>query len=158
LDAVGAVLAADRSGEDGRGLFAPYLSAPLAFADRLSEGFLVGSLDLTVRGRDGRYRIVDYKTDQLAGAQRPYAPAGMAAHMAAHHYPLQALFYAVALHRFLRSRLAGYDPERHLGGVDYFFVRVVGDASSEPGDGLLTWAITPGAVAAASDALGGRDG
>ena len=29
-----------------------------------------------------------------------------------HHYALQALLYTVALHRFLRWRLPGYDPER----------------------------------------------
>ena len=33
----------------------------------------------------------------------------------ARHYPLQALLYLVALHRYLRWRLPGYDPERHLG-------------------------------------------
>jgi exodeoxyribonuclease V beta subunit len=43
--------------------------------------------------------------------------------MAAAHYPLQALLYQVALHRYLRWRLTGYDPERHLGGVLYLFVR-----------------------------------
>ena len=39
------------------------------------------------------------------------------------HYPLQALLYSVALHRYLRWRQPGYDPERHLGGVLYLFVR-----------------------------------
>jgi exodeoxyribonuclease V beta subunit len=153
-DALAAVRAHDQSGPDGRGLFAPYLNSPTAFQNRLTEGYLVGSLDLTVRGLDGRYRVVDYKTDQLAGARRPYAPDNMIAHMTDHHYPLQALFYAVALHRFLRSRLVDYDPERHLAGVDYYFVRVVGDGSAEADDGLLSWPISPAAVVAASDALG----
>ena len=39
------------------------------------------------------------------------------------HYPLQALLYSVVLHRYLRWRLPGYDPERHLGGVLYLFLR-----------------------------------
>ena len=39
------------------------------------------------------------------------------------HYPLQALLYSVALHRYLRWRLPGYEPERNLGGVLYLFVR-----------------------------------
>ena len=47
----------------------------------------------------------------------------MAAAMLRAHYPLQALLYSVALHRFLRWRQPGYDPERHLGGVLYLFVR-----------------------------------
>ena len=39
------------------------------------------------------------------------------------HYPLQALLYSVVLHRYLRWRLPGYDPERHLGGILYLYVR-----------------------------------
>ena len=39
------------------------------------------------------------------------------------HYPLQAMLYSVVLHRYLRWRQPGYDPERHLGGVLYLYVR-----------------------------------
>ena len=39
------------------------------------------------------------------------------------HYGLQALLYTAALHRYLRWRLPGYDPARHLAGVLYLFVR-----------------------------------
>ena len=38
-------------------------------------------------------------------------------------YPLQALLYAVVLHRFLRWRQPGYDPAVHLGGVLYLYLR-----------------------------------
>jgi exodeoxyribonuclease V beta subunit len=40
-------------------------------------------------------------------------------------YPLQALLYAVVLHRFLRWRVSDYDPELHLGGVLYLYLRGV---------------------------------
>ena len=40
-----------------------------------------------------------------------------------HHYPLQAHLYLVALHRHLQWRLPGYEPERHLGGYVYVFLR-----------------------------------
>jgi exodeoxyribonuclease V beta subunit len=43
--------------------------------------------------------------------------------MRAAHYPLQALIYSVALHRYLRWRLPGYEPELHLAGVLYLFLR-----------------------------------
>ena len=43
--------------------------------------------------------------------------------MVEHDYPLQALLYSVALHRYLRWRLPGYRPADHLGGVAYLFVR-----------------------------------
>ena len=39
------------------------------------------------------------------------------------HYVLQALLYTAALHRYLRWRLPGYDPERNLAGVLYLFLR-----------------------------------
>jgi exodeoxyribonuclease V beta subunit len=47
----------------------------------------------------------------------------MARAMREAHYPLQALLYSVALHRFLRWRQPGYDPSVHLGGVLYLFLR-----------------------------------
>ena len=40
-------------------------------------------------------------------------------------YHLQYLLYTVALHRYLRQRLRGYDYERHVGGVNYVFLRGV---------------------------------
>jgi exodeoxyribonuclease V beta subunit len=43
--------------------------------------------------------------------------------MAKSHYPLQALLYSVALHRYLRWRQPGYDPGQHLGGLLYLYVR-----------------------------------
>ncbi len=50
--------------------------------------------------------------------------------MAAAHYPLQAVLYCVALHRYLRWRLPDYDPDTHFGGVLYLFVR--GMSAFEP--------------------------
>ena len=82
------------------------------------------------RDADGtpRYLVVDYKTNWL-GAARPltvgrlHARARWPAAMREAHYPLQALLYSVALHRFLRWRQPGYDPGTHLGGVLYLFLR-----------------------------------
>ena len=39
------------------------------------------------------------------------------------HYPLQAMLYLVALHRYLRWRMPGYDPAANLGGAFYLFLR-----------------------------------
>ncbi len=100
------------------------------------RGYLTGSIDAVLRLRDeageARYVIVDYKTNWLgdvaaAGAEPltawHYRPAALADAMVRAHYPLQALLYAVALHRYLRWRQPSYDPDRHLGGVLYLFVR-----------------------------------
>jgi len=39
------------------------------------------------------------------------------------NYLLQSMLYQVALHRYLQWRPPDYDPERHLGGSYYLFVR-----------------------------------
>ena len=75
-----------------------------------------------------RFVVVDYKTNWLGPSGEPltsahYTPERLAAAMIDAHYPLQALLYGVALHRFLRWRLPDYTPERHLGGTLYLFVR-----------------------------------
>ena len=75
-----------------------------------------------------RFAIVDYKTNWLGPADEPltlahYQPEALAAEMSRAHYGLQALLYTVALHRYLRWRLPGYEPGRHLAGVLYLFLR-----------------------------------
>jgi exodeoxyribonuclease V beta subunit len=79
--------------------------------------------------------------------------------MRAAHYPLQAAFYAVALHRFLRWRLGGYAPERHLGGVAYLFLRGMTGATTPVVDGarcgVFTWRPPVDFVLHLSDVLDG---
>ncbi|MEJ8277521.1 UvrD-helicase domain-containing protein [Pseudonocardia spirodelae] len=130
--------------------YADLLDSP-DLAGQPLRGYLTGSIDsvLRVRGGDGtdRFLVVDYKTNWLG----PVGPSGRDPLTAAHytadrlvaamtdaHYPLQALLYAVALHRFLRWRLPGYDPGTHLGGVGYLFLRgMCGPATPVTGTGPL---------------------
>jgi exodeoxyribonuclease V beta subunit len=83
----------------------------------------------------------------------------MASAMAEHHYPLQALLYCVALHRFLRLRLPGYSFDTHHGGAGYLFVR--GMCGTETAlvdgvrDGVFAWRPSRGTVEAADTLLGG---
>jgi exodeoxyribonuclease V beta subunit len=118
----------------GAGLLAGYgarmLAAPLAEG---IAGYLTGSIDLVFRRRgDGeapdRYFIADYKTNKFAAGDGEltayqYRPAALDEEMQRAHYPLQAIFYMVALHRYLRWRLPGYEPVRNLGGALYLFLR-----------------------------------
>ena len=99
------------------------------------RGYLTGSLDLVFRDAEGRFTLADYKTNRLGPPEDSltawhYRPDALQDAMEAAHYPLQALLYSVALHRYLRWRLHGYEPERHLGGVLYLFVR--GMSAVEP--------------------------
>ncbi len=127
-------------------------------------GHLTGSIDVILRiGTDTpRFLVVDYKTNRLGRRgedPRPdaYSRDALAVAMAEHHYPLQALLYSVALHRYLRWRLAGYDPARHLGGAAYLFLRGMSgaDVTVRDGhpDGVFSWAIPPGLVTELSDLL-----
>ncbi len=104
------------------------------------RGYLTGSLDLVLRLPGERFVVVDYKTNRLAPPDETvtawhYRPAALTAQMEAAHYPLQALLYTVALHRYLRWRVRGYDPDSHLGGVLYLFLRGMSNPSFPALDG-----------------------
>ncbi|MGL4700055.1 MAG: hypothetical protein ACRCWV_03275, partial [Raoultella sp.] len=57
----------------------------------------------------------------------------MASAMQAHRYDLQYQLYTLALHRYLRHRIADYDYERHFGGVIYLFLRGVDSENPQQG-------------------------
>ena len=129
------------------------------------RGFLTGSIDsvLRVPGDRPRFVVVDYKTNRLGGSARlslaDYGPEAMATEMRRTHYPLQAILYCVALHRFLAGRLPGYDPQLHLGGVGYLFVRGMAGRSApevEPATGVFGWFPPPGLVVELSELLADR--
>ena len=148
------------------------------WAERLAEGVfgvelaghLTGSIDLVARVGDllsptapPHFVVVDYKTNVLCEGRVPqssdYHPDRLPAAMAADHYPLQALLYSVALHRYLRWRVGGYEPARHLGGAAYLFVRGMAGAGTPvvAGNpyGVFSWRVPPALVTGLSDLLGG---
>ena len=85
-------------------------------------GFMKGFIDLIFES-DGRYYIVDYKSNDLGANPLDYDTNQMLQAMADHHYYLQYLIYCLALHRYLQQRLADYAWEKHSGGVLYLFLR-----------------------------------
>jgi exodeoxyribonuclease V beta subunit len=85
-------------------------------------GYMKGFIDL-IYEYQGRYYIVDYKSNDLGSAFSDYTFDAMLNEMAAHHYYLQFLIYCVALHRYLNMRLPAYDWHQHFGGVQYLFLR-----------------------------------
>ncbi|WP_375502556.1 UvrD-helicase domain-containing protein [uncultured Jatrophihabitans sp.] len=140
--------------------YADLLDDPVV-GDATLRGYLGGSIDAVLRV-DDRFLIVDYKTNRLGAFDEPltawhYRFGAMAEAMMHAHYPLQALLYDVALHRFLRWRLADYDPERHLGGVLYLFLRGMCGPSVLASDGtvpgVFAWRPPAALVVALSDAL-----
>ena len=111
------------------------------------EGLIHGYIDL-VYEHQGRYYLADYKSNRLDD----YGPAAIDAAMAGHHYPLQALLYALALHRHLGATLAGYDPARHFGGVHYLFLRGLANA----GGGIWHRSCSPALLDELDRLMGGR--
>ncbi len=159
----------DVSVSDVGELLRAYLAAddPVApYADRLTSaalgnqslrGYLTGSIDAVLRLPDQRYLVVDYKTNHLGDSAAHYSHARLAEAMLHSDYPLQALLYVVVLHRFLRWRVPGYSPERHLGGVLYLFVRGMCGADTPVVDGqpcgVFSWQPPAELVVALSDLL-----
>jgi exodeoxyribonuclease V beta subunit len=90
------------------------------------HGHLVGFMDLVAEHR-GRWWVLDYKTNALGAALDAYRPEALEDAMVSSHYVLQYHLYALALHRWLRVRLPGYEYERHFGGAAYTFVRAMGE-------------------------------
>lgn len=148
-----------------------------AYIDRLSggalgsqslRGYLSGSVDAVLRIPDKaghRYLVVDYKTNWLGEPDKPLTAADyqrprLVEAMLHSDYPLQALLYSVVLHRFLRWRLPVYEPERHLGGVLYLFVRGMCGPDTPTTDGhpagVFSWQPPTALVVALSDLLDGQ--
>ncbi len=169
--------------------YADTLDADPGLADQLLRGYLTGSIDVVLRVPDGAaaasaasaaaaasaastgasgasYLTVDYKTNWLGDAApgdlsaHDYRPAALDAAMGHSDYPLQALLYQVVLHRFLRWRVAGYDPERHLGGVLYLYLRGMCGPGTPAVDGrpcgVFAWRPPVALVTDLSDLLDGE--
>ncbi len=92
---------------------------------RSLQGLLTGFMDLVFE-HAGRYYVLDYKSNKLAG----YAPKDLAQGLLAHRYDVQFSLYLLALHRLLQARLPGYDYETHMGGAVYLFARGIDQAGA----------------------------
>jgi exodeoxyribonuclease V beta subunit len=96
-----------------------YPDGPVPTEVRREESFLAGVMDLVFR-RDGRYFLVDYKTNLLSG----YTTELVTRCMTEADYHRQYQLYLQALSRWLR-RAHGerFNFSRQFGGVYYLFVR-----------------------------------
>jgi len=147
------------------GGYPDHLTGPLG--QQALRGYLGGSIDVVLRVGPSdrrRYVVVDYKTNRLGAPDveltaMDYTPAAMAASMQHSHYPLQAMLYSVVLHRYLRWRLPDYDPDRHLGGIAYLYVRGMCGPQTPEVDGMpcgvFTWRPPAAMITELSDLLAG---
>jgi len=101
---------------------------------RLKEtrGFLQGFIDMVFE-YNGRYYIIDWKSNHLGNSCQDYKPEILREAMAEHAYILQYHLYTLALDRLLKLRLPGYAYEKHFGGAAYIFLRGVMAEDNSPG-------------------------
>jgi exodeoxyribonuclease V beta subunit len=109
--------------------------------------------------------ITDYKSNRLdteddAHLIDAYHPSRLVHSMEHHHYPLQAILYGVAVHRFLRWKAPSVSSDDAIGGVAYFFLRgMVNDPAFVDDQGcpygVFQWKAPAGLWARLSDVLAG---
>ena len=129
-------------------------------------GLMNGSIDTLVRMRTDdadTLWVTDWKSNRLDedGMDtliEAYDRQGMLRAMEHHHYPLQALIYGTAVHRYVRSRTGAGKPAPRVAGLAYFFVRGMTGGSTPQDDagnrhGVFTWEAPSGLWAALSDAM-----
>ena len=106
-------------------------SEPLQFEQ--IQGMVRGSIDLVFR-HNGKYYLVDYKSNFLGLTLADYNQEVLKKEMLHSHYDWQYLIYTLALHRYLQSVVPHYDYARDFGGVFYLFLRGM---NGEPQSGVF---------------------
>ncbi len=106
-------------------------SKPLQFEQ--IQGMVRGSIDLVFR-HNGKYYLVDYKSNFLGSTLADYNQEALKKEMLHSHYDWQYLIYTLALHRYLQSVVSHYDYARDFGGVFYLFLRGM---NGEPQPGVF---------------------
>ena len=106
-------------------------SEPLQFEQ--IQGMVRGSIDLVFR-HNGKYYLVDYKSNFLGSTLSDYNQEALKKEMLHSHYDWQYLIYTLALHRYLQSVVPHYDYARDFGGVFYLFLRGM---NGEPQSGVF---------------------
>ena len=124
---------------------------PAGFPARLEKldfqparGFMKGFIDLVFQFQ-GRFYLVDWKSNFLGARVEDYHPEFLVRAMEAHGYRLQLNLYVLALHRYLKYRVPGYRYAEHFGGAYYLFLRGMDPGEEEafgiyyesPGEGLI---------------------
>ncbi len=106
---------------------------PGGFSFAPVQGMLKGFIDLVFEF-EGRYYLVDWKSNLLGNRVEDYGPAALVSEIRRRHYYFQYQLYTAALDRYLRLRLPGYRYDQHFGGVYYLFLR--GIDLARPGFGI----------------------
>ncbi len=107
-------------------LLSAYRGTPVLQDYNLMQDDFKGFIDLIFE-HEGKFYVADYKSNFLGFDDQDYAPGLLVAAMQSHDYDLQYLIYVAAVSRYLKTRIADFDYERHIGGVFYFFLRGINE-------------------------------
>ncbi len=89
----------------------------------VTNGLIRGFVDLVFR-KDQKFYIADWKSNYL---ETGYDLESLEKNMDQADYHLQYKLYAIGVLRWLRQTIGDrFDPERHFGGVLYFYLRGMG--------------------------------
>ena len=91
--------------------------------EELLAKYIKGAIDLVFLGKDGKYYILDWKSNSL----NDFANNAMSEAMQQHGYHLQYYIYAVALKRWLELTHKNFDFKKQFGGAYYIFIRGVNE-------------------------------
>lgn len=116
--------------------FEPWPGRYTALGQHQLEGMMRGFIDAVLE-HEGRWYVLDWKSNHLGDQGEDYCEAGMGLAMVKHRYDVQYVLYVLALHRLLRVRLPDYAYDRHMGGALYLFLRGVGPQSAADGQGVM---------------------
>ncbi len=118
-------------------------------------GMMHGFIDLLFE-HEGKYYVADYKSTWLGDEIANYNPGALFENNQHHLYDLQYLIYSLALHRYLKNTLVGYQPEQHFGGVYYLYLRGMHPENRE-GEGVFFTPISKHALHALDSLFDGED-
>lgn len=97
------------------------------------EGVMHGFIDLLFRHRNGKYYILDWKSNFLGNRLQDYDRQGLEEGMRGSNYHLQYHIYTIAVKRYLEKKIRDFNYERDFGGVIYMFLRGVRAKSPNTG-------------------------
>ena len=105
--------------------------------ENIGQRYMTGFIDLIVRQND-KYMIIDYKSNYLGDSPEDYSREYLRQEILNASYDLQYHLYTVALVKYLRSKIADFDYDKHFAGVAYLFVR-----GMKAGSGNGVWFYKP---------------
>jgi len=95
--------------------------------EELLAKYIKGAMDLVFLGKDGKYYILDWKSNNLGD----FSKAGMEEAMRHSAYHLQYYIYAGALKRWLEQTRENFNFKEKFGGAYYIFIRGVNEENSD---------------------------